>query len=87
MIFESFSKGPRGFPYVFIITDEVTTLEPIYGSTFADHGVIVLGGDQYVLDGATTFKLDLYTILHTALFNAFAKTLCIRYDNITLGSI
>ena len=43
VLFESFSKGPGGFHYVFIITGEVTTLEPIYGPTFADHGVFVLG--------------------------------------------
>ena len=46
VLFESFSKGPRGFPYVFIVTGKVTTLEPIYGPTFADHGVFVPGGDQ-----------------------------------------
>ena len=46
VLFESFSKGPGGFPYVFIITAKVTTLEPIYVPTFADHGVFVLGGDQ-----------------------------------------
>ena len=46
VLFESLSKGPGGFPYVFIITGKVTTLEPIYGPTFVDHGVFVLGGDQ-----------------------------------------
>ena len=46
VLFEYFSKGPGGFPYVFIITGKVTTLEQIYGPTFADHGVFVLGGDQ-----------------------------------------
>ena len=47
VLFESFSKGPGGFPYVFIITGKVTTLEPIYNyPTFAEHGVFVLGGDQ-----------------------------------------
>ena len=46
MLFESFSKGPRGFPYVIIIAGKVTTLEPVYGPTFVDHGVFVLGGDQ-----------------------------------------
>ena len=35
-LFESFTKSPGGFPYILIITEEVTTLEPIYGSTFAD---------------------------------------------------
>ena len=46
VLFESFSKGPGCFPYVFIITGKVATLEPIYGPTFADHGIFVLGGDQ-----------------------------------------
>ena len=36
MLFESFSKGPRGFPYVFIIVGKVTT---VYGPTFVDHVV------------------------------------------------
>ena len=46
VLFESFSKGPGGFSYVFIIIGKVTTLEPIYGPTIADQGVFVLGGDQ-----------------------------------------
>ena len=46
MLIESFSKGPRGFPYVFIITGKVTALNWVYGPTFVDHGVFVLGGDQ-----------------------------------------
>ena len=29
MLFESFSKGPGGFPYVFIITGKITKLEPM----------------------------------------------------------
>ena len=44
VFFESFTKGPGGFPYVFIIALKVTTLEPIYGPTFVDHGFFVLGG-------------------------------------------
>ena len=44
VLFKSFSKGPRGFPYVFIITGKVTTLEPVYGPTFVDHRFFVLGG-------------------------------------------
>ena len=46
VLFEFFSKGPGGLPYVFIITGKVTTLELIYGPTFAEHGVFVLWGDQ-----------------------------------------
>ena len=85
VLLESFSKGPRGFPCVFIITGKVTTLKPIYGPTFADHGVFVFGGDQQVFDGAITFEVGLYAIPPTDLFNAFAKTLCVRYNNMTLG--
>ena len=75
VLFESFSKGPRCFPYVFIITGKVTTLEPVYGPTFVDHGVFVLGGDQQVFDGAITFEVGLYAIPPTDPFNAFAETL------------
>ena len=62
MLFESFSKGRGGFPYVLIITGKVTALEPIYSPTFVDHGVFVLGGDQQVFDGAVYFEVGLYTI-------------------------
>ena len=34
VLFVSFTKGPGGFPYVFIITREVTTLEPTDGPVF-----------------------------------------------------
>ena len=43
VLFESFTKGPGGFSYVFIITGEVTTLEPVYGPTFLTMGFFVLG--------------------------------------------
>ena len=46
MLFVSFTKGPGGFPYVFIIAGEVPTLIPIDGITLGDHGVFVLRGDQ-----------------------------------------
>ena len=46
VLFKSFSIGPGGFPYVFKIAGEVTTMEPVYGPTFVDHGVFVLGEDQ-----------------------------------------
>ena len=84
MLFVSFTKGPGGFPYVFIITCKVPTLIPIDGITLGDHGVFVLGGDQEVLDGATTFEVSLDTISTTDLFDTFTKTLCIGYDYVTL---
>ena len=49
VLFESFSKGPRGFPYIFFIAGKVTTLEPVYGPTFVDHGIFVLGGTSRFL--------------------------------------
>ena len=43
VLLESFSKGPGGFPYVFIITGKVTALEPVYDPTFDDYRIFVLG--------------------------------------------
>ena len=84
MLFASFTKDPGGFPYVFIITSEVPTLIPIDGITLGDHEVFVLRGDQEVLDGAATFEVSLDPIPSTDLFEAFTKTLCVRYDYVTL---
>ena len=84
MFFVSFTKGPGGFPYVFIITGKVPILIPINGITLGDHGVFVLGGDQEVLDGAATFEVSLDAIPTTDLFDTFTKTLCVGYDYVTL---
>ena len=48
VFFESFSKGPRGLPYVFLITSKVPTLQPVDGPIFIFHGFLVLGGNQEV---------------------------------------
>ena len=37
------------YSYVFIITGEVTTLEPVYGPPFADQGALSLGETSRVL--------------------------------------
>ena len=84
MLFVSFTKGPGGFPYVFIITAKVPTLIPIDGITLGDHGVFVLGGDQEVFDGAPTFEVSLDTRPTTDRFDTFTKTLCVGYDYVTL---
>ena len=84
MFFVSFTKGPGGFPYVFIITGKVPTLIPIDGITLGDHGVFVLGGDQEVFDGAATFEVSLDTIPTTDPFDTFTKTLCVGYDYVAL---
>ena len=57
---------------------------PIYGTTLVDPRVFVLGGDQDVLDGSATFEVGLDAISTTDLLNAFTKTLCVGYDNVTL---
>ena len=64
VFFVSFTKGPGGFPYVFI-TGEVPTFIPIDSITLGDHGVFVFGGDQEVLDGTATFEVSLDTISTT----------------------
>ena len=77
VLFASFTKGPGGFPYVFIITGKVPTLILIDGITLGDHRVFVLGGDQEILDGAATFEVSLDPIPTTYLFDTFTKTLCV----------
>ena len=84
MLFVSFTKGPGGFPYVFIIAGKVPTLIPIDGIILGDHGVFVLGGDQEVFDGAATFEVSLDTIPTIDLFDTFTKTLCVGYDYVAL---
>ena len=84
VFFVSFTKGPGGFPYVFIITGKVPKLIAIGGITLGDHGVFVLRGDQDVLDGAATFEVSLDPISTTDLFDTFTKTLCVGYDYVTL---
>ena len=83
VLFVSFTKGPGGFPYVFIITGKVPTLIPL-DTTLGDHGVFVLGGDKEVLDCAATFEVSLDTIPTMDLFDTFTKTLCVGYDYVTL---
>ena len=84
MLSVSFTKGPGGFSYVFIITCEVPTLIPVDDITLGDHRVFVLKGDQEVFDGAATFEVGLDPIPSTDLFDTFTKTLCVGYDHVTL---
>ena len=77
VLFVSFTKGPGGFLYVFIMTCEVPTLIPIDGITLGDHGVFVLRADQKVFDGAATFEVSLDTI-PTRSFCYFHKDLVCR---------
>ena len=77
MLFVSFTKGPGGFPYVFIITGEVPTLIPIDGITLGDHGVFVLRRDQEVLDGAATFEVSLVTNTYPQIFLMLSQRPCV----------
>ena len=58
---------------------------PINGTTLVDHRVFVLWEDQEILDGAATFEVGLNAISTTDLSDAFTKTLCVGYDNVTLS--
>ena len=57
---------------------------PVDGTTLVDHRVFVLVGDQEALNGSVTFEVGLNAIPTTDLFDAFTKTLCVVYDNVTL---
>ena len=82
-----FHQSPGDFPYVFIITREVTTLEPIYGTTITNHRVFVFGETSRFLIVLLPFEVCLYTIPPTDLLDTFTETLCVGYDSVTLGFI
>ena len=83
MLLVSFTKVPRSFPSVFIITGGIITLVPVNGIALTEHRVFVLGGNLETLDGAANFEVGLNAISTTYLFDAFTK--CVEYDNVTLG--
>ena len=71
VFFESFSKGPSGLSYIFLITCKFSTLAPIDGPTFVFHGVLILRGNQDVFNGFTVLEVGLYAILTADLLDAF----------------
>ena len=85
VVFEFFSKGPSGFSPMYWSL-QVRSLH--WNEYMAPHlltiGVFVLGGDQLVFDSAITSEVGLYTIPPTDLFKAFAETLGVWYDSMTL---
>ena len=48
VLFECSSRGHRGFSYLFLITCKFSTLEPVDGTTFVFHGIIIFRGNQDV---------------------------------------
>ena len=84
MLFESFTKGPRGYPYIFIITEEVTTLEPIYGPLLLTIGSLSMGKTSTSLMVSLPLKWVCMPCL-SQIFLILSETLCVRYNNVTLG--
>ena len=56
MLFVSFTKGPGGFPYIFIITGEVPTLILVDGITLGTIGSLSLGETRRFLMMLPTLK-------------------------------
>ena len=71
VLFESFSEGPSGLSYIFLITCKFSTLEPVDGPTFVFHRVLILRGDQDVFNGYIALEVGLYAILTVDLLDAF----------------
>ena len=65
----------------------VTTLESVYGPTFAEHGLSSsLGETTRFLMVLLHLKWICMPYLPTYLLDAFTETLCVRYNNMTLCS-
>ena len=90
--------GEGSFRCFFYLSPKVLEVSPIYSSSQpgSPHWYqymaplwLTIGslswGDQEVLDGAATFKVVLNVISTTDLFDAYTKTLCVGYDNVTLS--
>ena len=85
VLFESFTKGPGGSPMYSSWQVGSLHWNQCMTPLLLTMGSLTLGGHQQVLDGATTFEVCMYTIPPTDLLNAFAETLCIRYNYMILG--
>ena len=83
MFLPSFPDGPGGFPYVFLIAVKVVTLVAVDYSTFVVPGVLVFWFHKCLFDSGITSEMNLYTILTTYLFDAFAYSFCVWDYNLT----
>ena len=63
MILESFSKGPGGLSYIFLITHKLPTLGPVNNSTLLLHWVLVLRRHQGIFNSPVASEVGLYAIL------------------------
>ena len=84
MFFEPLCKSSRGFTNVFLITVNLATLKSIDDPTLLEDWIFILGGHQEAFDGFTSFKIHLYTMFVTGLFETFTHTLMIGYHHVGL---
>ena len=84
MFSEPLSKCSRGFTYIFPIAVNPATLESIDHPTLFKDWILILGGHQEAFDGFSSFKVQLYTMFATGLFEALTHTLMIGYHHVGL---
>ena len=85
MLLESFSKGPGGLSYIFLMACKLPTLEPVNGLTFLLHWVLVLGRHQRYFNSLVVSDMGLYAILTADFLYAFLEALGVRYHNVPFG--
>ena len=85
VLFGSFSEGPRGLLYVFIIAVKVTTLEPAYSPTFVDHGSLSLGETSRFLMVLLPLKCICIPYLQQISLMLSQETLGVWYYYMTLS--
>ena len=84
MFSEPLSKSSGGFTYVFLIAVNPATLKSIDDPTLFKDWILILGGHQEAFDGFSSFKIHLYTMFATGLFEALTHTLMIGYHHVGL---
>ena len=86
MFFEPLCKSSRGFTNVFLITVNPATLKSIDDPTLFEDWIFILGGHQEAFDGFTSFKIHLYTMFVTGLFEPLSIILWVKtFSHIPYG--
>ena len=84
MFFEPLCKGSGGFTNVLLITVNPATLKSIDDPTLFQDRIFILRGHQEAFDGSTSFKIHLYTMLVTGVFETFTDTFMIGHHHVGL---
>ena len=84
MFFEPLCKSSRWFTNVFLITVNPATIKSIDDPTLFEDWILILGGHQEAFDGFSSFKIHLYAMFVTGLFEALTDTLMIGYHHVGL---